>query len=125
SAVTGSTGVTLVTDRTVNIPAYFVGHWVEISNAAGAPKGTWRIASVNAKTATLVANGTETVNVQPGDKWQGVYRFDTMRTPNGEPVTSVDPIRLGVDGVVNLQGPTTSGQYLELFTPITGTIVTV
>jgi hypothetical protein len=124
-AQTGSTATTLVTNRTANIPAYFIGHWVEISTASGTLKGTWRITAVNAKTATLVANGSETVDVQPGDKWQGVYRFDTVRLPAGETLVSTDPIRIGVNGVINLNGPTTAGQYLEILHPITGTSVTI
>src|SRR5204862_3238426 len=46
-AQSGSGGATLVTGRAKAIPAYFVGHWVEIRAAAtGALKGAWRIASI-------------------------------------------------------------------------------
>jgi hypothetical protein len=127
TAQTGSTGATLVTDRTVNIPAYFEGHWVEISSSGGTFKGTWRIATggINNKTVTLQPNGNETIDVQPGDKWQGVYHFDTLRANNGENIHSSDPIRLGVNGVISLAGPTAAGQYLELFDTISATDVTV
>ncbi|MCU1347276.1 MAG: hypothetical protein JWO56_306, partial [Acidobacteria bacterium] len=73
---------------------------------------------------TVTLEGTS-IDVQPGDKWQGVYRFDTFRAVNGETVTSSDPIRIGVNGVVSLQGPASAGQYLELLAPISGTSVTV
>ncbi len=45
-AGTGSGGATLATGRSKAIPAYFVGHWVEVRNAAGVLEGTWRIASI-------------------------------------------------------------------------------
>jgi fibronectin-binding autotransporter adhesin len=127
TAQSGSAGATLVTDRTVNIPAYFVGHWIEISTSTGTLKGTWRIApsGINNKTVTLQPNGSETISVQSGDKWQGVYHFDTLRTNNGEAIHSTDPIRLGVNGVISLAGPTAAGQYLELFDTINATDVTV
>ena len=72
-ADTGSDGVTLVTDRTKAIPAYFVGHWVEIRDGAGTLKGTWRVEAVDNLTVTLEAGA----NVEIGDSWQGVYRFDS------------------------------------------------
>jgi YD repeat-containing protein len=127
-AQAGSTGPSLVTDRATNIPAYFVGHWVEVKDSSGTLKGTWRIASIdttNAKQVTLAPNSSETVSVQPGDTWQGVYRFDSLHAVNGETIHSNDPIRLGVGGIIQLNGPTTAGQYLELSAPIVGTDVTV
>ncbi len=84
---------------------------------------TWRIKSVNGKTMTLEPNGSETVAV--GDKWQGVYHFETLRAVNGETIKSIDPIRIGLNGTVNLTGPTTAGQYLELADSIKATTVTV
>ncbi|HUP60265.1 MAG TPA: carboxypeptidase regulatory-like domain-containing protein [Thermoanaerobaculia bacterium] len=77
SAQAGTSNATLITDRPTNIPTYFVGHWVEITSASGSVKGTWRIASVNGKSATL-ANGSETIALAAGDLWRGVYRFDTI-----------------------------------------------
>ncbi|HEU4889508.1 MAG TPA: hypothetical protein VFV49_16605 [Thermoanaerobaculia bacterium] len=108
-AVAGSAGTTLVTDRASNIPAYFAGHWVEIANPSGTIKGTWRIGTVNAKTATLVANAGETVDVQPGDSWQGVYRFDSVTVLGRARLASADPIRdlpsLNVTGPISLMSP--------------------
>lgn len=77
-AQSGSNGVTLVTDRAANIPAFFEGHWIEIAG-----KGTWRIATINAKSVTLAPNGSESISIAQGDSWRGVYRFDTLRLRNG------------------------------------------
>src|SRR5260370_41998496 len=94
-ALTGSSGATLVTDRTVDIPAYFAGHWIEISDSTGTLKGSWRVASIpSARPVTLAVNATETISVNPGDKWQGVYHFDTFRGVNNTTYTSNDPIRI-------------------------------
>jgi hypothetical protein len=95
-------GATLVTDRTVDIPPYFVAHWVRISTAAGVVKGTWRIGAIDHKSVTLTPNGTETVEVQTGDRWQGVYRFDAVTLRNTT-LISVDPIEMTdetIDGTV-------------------------
>jgi len=122
-AQSGSSGATLVTDRSTNIPAYFAAHWVEISTSAGVSKGTWRIAAINngsnAKTVTLAPNGTDAATVAAGDKWQGVYRFDNLTGANGETLVSVDPIRMPASsGVVSINGPSAAGRYLELSQPI-------
>jgi len=124
-AQTGSSGATLVTDSSADIFGFFAGHWVEVRDASGALKGTWRIATINAKTVTLTPNGSETIAVQPGDLWQGVYRFDSIQAPNGDTIQSNDPIRLGANGVVNLTGPVIAGKFLEVLYPITGTSITV
>jgi hypothetical protein len=124
-AQAGSAGATLVTDHAATIPPYFAGHWVEITNSAGVLKGTWRVATINNKSVTLAPNGSESVNIQPGDKWQGVYRFDAVHALNGEKLRSGDPIRVGANGIVNLDGPTGPGQYLTLTSPIVGTDVSV
>jgi len=94
-SVTASSGATITLDRSVNVPTYFEGHWVEITTAAGTVKGLWRIDTVtqNSKVITLKPNGTETISVAVGDKWQGVYLFDTLRAWNAANVRSVDPIR--------------------------------
>ena len=113
-AQAGSGNAVLVTDRGSDIPAYFVGHWVEISSAGGTLKGTWRIASINAKTATLAANANDAPTVQQGDKWRGVYRFDNVHAVHGETIAGSDPIRIVSAGTLDLQGPTTAGQYLDL-----------
>ncbi|HYC60809.1 MAG TPA: carboxypeptidase regulatory-like domain-containing protein [Thermoanaerobaculia bacterium] len=93
TAQDGSSGATLVTARSQNIPTYFIGHWVEIYDASGALEGTWRVATINAKTVTLRPNGNETISVDQGDRWQGVYRFDTVDF-RGVVVDSADPIRV-------------------------------
>ena len=74
---------------------------------------------------TLVPNGAETIDVQPGDTYQGVYRFDSVSAPHGEPITSADPIRIGTGGPVSLSGPTGAGQFLEIPYPVAGTDVLV
>ena len=59
-AQAGSGGAVLVTDRAKAIPAYFVGHWVEVRDGStGALEGTWRVASIGADglTVTLASNG--------------------------------------------------------------------
>ncbi|HEV2718851.1 MAG TPA: Ig-like domain-containing protein, partial [Thermoanaerobaculia bacterium] len=124
-AQSGSSGATLVTDSPSNVLGFFVGHWVEVRDPSGTLKGSWRIATINAKTVTLAPNGNETINVAAGDLWQGVYQFDTLSDPSGDTIKSNDPIRIGVNGVVNLTGPTTAGKYLEILYPISGTTVTV
>jgi Bacterial Ig-like domain/F5/8 type C domain len=78
TAAAGSSGTSLVTDRATNIPAYFEGHWVRITSASGTVKGTWRAGKPVNKTIPLIANAGETINVAAGDKWAGLYRFDTM-----------------------------------------------
>ena len=72
-AQTGSSGTTLITDKTL-IPAYFVGHWVEVSAADGTAKGTWQILAIDGSALTLADGAT----VAEGDSWQGVYRFDSL-----------------------------------------------
>jgi hypothetical protein len=99
-AQAGTAGATLVTDRAVNVPLYFAGHWVEIRDAGNVLKGRWRISTalngIVAKTVILVPNGAETISMVQGDKWQGVYRFDNAPTVrNGASLTSTDPILLG------------------------------
>ena len=70
-----------MTDRAVNIPAYFAGNWVEVRTRPNVLKGTCRISTaaggIVAKTVTLVSC-SPAVTLAVGDKWQGVYRFDTM-----------------------------------------------
>jgi hypothetical protein len=96
-ALAGSGDGVVVTDRSTDIPTYFAGHWVEITGGDGVLKGTWRIGTISAKTITLVANAGETIDVQPGDSWQGVYRFDnallrTTKVISGDPWRVTNPI---------------------------------
>jgi len=109
-AQAGSSGATLVTDRAANIPAYFGAHWVEIRDASGAFKGIWRIASINAKTATLSPNNAnDTPNVAGGDQWRGVYRFDAVTVAGNETLFSLDPIYVGASRAQIVYGTTQSG----------------
>ena len=87
-AQTGSSGITLVTDKT-SIPAYFVGHWVEVSSPDGNLKGTWQVVAVDGSTLTLDGGAT----VAEGDSWQGVYRFDKVTIRASGRLSSSDPIR--------------------------------
>ena len=114
-AQTGSNGATLVTDLTSNIPAYFANHWVEVRNSTGALKGTWRIASIDAtnqKKVVLKPNSNETIDVQPGDGWRGIYRFDhvtltavSVRTADRLDSTNAPLLLNGATIVGNNQGP--------------------
>jgi hypothetical protein len=74
-AADGSAGTTLVTDRVEDTPEYFIDHWVKIFGADGSTeKGIWRAEQVDGVTVTLETGAT----VEPGDLWQGVYRFDSV-----------------------------------------------
>src|SRR6185369_7609384 len=103
TAQAGSGGATLVTGRSKAIPAYFVGHWVEVRNATGTLEGTWKVASIAADglTVTLASNAGEPVTVDAGDSWQGVYRFDTYTVRGTVRVDSADPIRIEGDQVIS------------------------
>jgi len=107
----GSFGATLATGRSRAIPAYFVGHWVEVRNGAtGALEGTWRVTAIGADgfTVTLAANAGEPVTVDPGDLWQGVYRFDRYTAKGDVVVVSDDPIRILGELVVSGKVETTA-----------------
>ncbi len=91
-AQAGTAGALVVTDKTEAIPAYFVGHWVEVETPSRAIEGTWRIASIAGASFTLAPNGTETIDVQEGDTWTGVYRFDAVTVTGGATLQSVDPV---------------------------------
>ncbi|MCP4659314.1 MAG: hypothetical protein GY856_28220, partial [bacterium] len=107
TAQAGTSGALLMTDRGIAIPPYFVGHWVEIEAADGTPKGTWRIGAVDGVTATLVAEGMETISLADGDLWQGVYRFDEVTVTGGATLVWVDTVY--EDGVVLVSK---SGEWL-------------
>ncbi|HEU4887567.1 MAG TPA: family 16 glycoside hydrolase, partial [Thermoanaerobaculia bacterium] len=123
TALSGTANATLVTDRASDIPAYFKGHWVEIRNAGGTVKGTWRIGQLSAKTATLLPNAGETISLAAGDKWQGVYLFDKLIVPNTVTILGADPIRIGVNGTVAITGPVAAGANATFNYPINGTNV--
>ncbi len=79
-ALSGSSGATLVTDRSASILSYFEGHWVEISGADGTVKGVAQISDIHEDrlTVTLEPEGAEALSVAAGDSWRGVYRFDSL-----------------------------------------------
>ena len=87
-AQAGSSGITLITDKT-SIPAYFVGHWVEVSSPDGTVEGTWQVVAIDGSTLTLDDGAT----VDVGDSWQGVYRFDRVTIRGSGRLSSSDPIR--------------------------------
>ena len=87
-AQAGSSDITLVTDKT-SIPAYFVGHWVEVSSPDATVKGTWQVVAIDGSTLTLADGAT----VTEGDSWQGVYRFDKITIRGSARLSSSDPIR--------------------------------
>jgi hypothetical protein len=91
-AMTGSTGSLLVTDRTINIPAYFVGHWLRLSSSGGTLKGVYRVTAVSGLTATLAAADGSPIDVVEGDLWQGLYRFDSVTTRGAAVLATIDPV---------------------------------
>ncbi|HEX7708969.1 MAG TPA: discoidin domain-containing protein [Thermoanaerobaculia bacterium] len=97
----GTSDSTLMTDRSSNVPGYFVGHWVEITDAAGSLKGRWRVATVpeNGKVVTLEHGDGENINLVPGDRWQGIYLFDTLAL-RGARLESSDPVRTQTEKIV-------------------------
>ena len=93
TAQVGSAGALLVTDRTVNIPAYFVGNWVQINSVTdGTLEGIYRVASVSGVSMTLEDASGLPISVDEGDLWQGLYQFDTITVINNARLQSVDPI---------------------------------
>jgi hypothetical protein len=48
---------------------------------------------------TLVPNGTETISLEAGDRWQGVYRFDAVTVRGNAAARSNDPLRAGSTSV--------------------------
>ena len=109
AAQAGSTGATIVTSKSTNIQPYFEGHWVEVRNAAGVLKGTWRIRSINGKSFTLEPASSETISIVEGDQWQGVYLFDKVELKRWARIVSVDPI-LSQDELV-FSGPANNWMY--------------
>ncbi|MFL6247288.1 MAG: Ig-like domain-containing protein [Thermoanaerobaculia bacterium] len=115
-AQSGTGGATLITNRAADVPAYFIGHWVEITRG-GTLVGTWRIVSVSGKNFTLDAAAI----VQPNDQWQGVYRFDNVTVLNASRFDSVDPIR--TTGELVLTGGASEDQLMRA--PVTAGNVTI
>jgi len=94
----GTAGAVVVTDRATPIPEYFVGHWVTVETPSRVVKGTWRVGAVDGATFTLVPNDAETIAVDPGDEWSGLYRFDSVTATGGATLQSVDPVLEVVGG---------------------------
>jgi hypothetical protein len=98
-ALAGTGGTVLVTDRAEAIPPYFVGHWIDLfDGATGAFEGTGRIAAItgDGRTATLDTD----LGIAPGDRWQGVYRFDGLEMTAGVILRSDDPVRVAGEQVI-------------------------
>ncbi|MDA8020340.1 MAG: Ig-like domain-containing protein [Thermoanaerobaculia bacterium] len=91
SAGVGSSGATLVTGLPGPIPDYFLGHFVEISTAAGTVKGTFPIQSIDGATLTLADDDGVPPSVAETDTWRGVYRFDSV-TVDDATLSSSDAI---------------------------------
>ncbi len=86
-----SSGPILETGLILKIPSYFVGHWVEIRDVSDQIKGIWRIGSIAGDSVELVPNGSEEIAIVPGDRWQGLYRFDAVSVDRAW-LISGDPI---------------------------------
>ncbi|MBW3565709.1 MAG: hypothetical protein KY459_13395, partial [Acidobacteria bacterium] len=133
TAQTGSTGSALVTDRAKTIPEYFEGHWVEITGADGVVKGVWEIAegSISDRAVTLESNaGSGTASVEPGDQWQGVYRFDAVKIEGAsalspDPVLSTTPVQLTNASFTNgnLAAPQVDASLIAIDSQPTGTTI--
>ena len=110
-AQAGTAGAVLVTDRPSAFPAYFVGHWVHVETADRVLKGTWRVAAVDGSSLTLAPNGSETIALDEGDEWNGVYRFDSVTLGSGVTLQSVDPVEevvgasVGADALATRAAP--------------------
>jgi hypothetical protein len=88
----GSSGGTVLTGRDTAIPAYFVGHWFEVEGQDRYVKGVWRIASIDGTTVTLEPKAGQPFTIAPGDRWRGIYRFDSVTVAPGSTLVSVDSI---------------------------------
>jgi len=88
----GSSGGTVLTGRDATIPAYFVGHWLEVEGQDRFVKGVWAIAAVDGTTITLEPNPNRAFNIAAGDRWRGIYRFDTVTVASGSVLVSTDKI---------------------------------
>jgi len=94
-AMDGTADNVLETGSAGTIPAYFVGHWVELTDNQGQSVDTWRIGAIDGSKLVLAPNfAGEVLSLLPGMSWQGVYRFDNLVTRGQVTLTSVDPIRL-------------------------------
>jgi hypothetical protein len=129
TAAAGSSGALVVTDRTADIPTYFVNHWVEVTTTSTGAKNVWRILSVDNSTAskkfTLKPNAGETISIQQGDTWRGVYRFDAVSIAANENLISNDPILIGAAGLHTVIGTKLANTYSNYPNGITGDAIDV
>jgi hypothetical protein len=95
TAQSGSSGPSLITGLTQNIPAYFAGHWIELRSSSGEFKGIYRVVSVEGTTATL----EQEASASPGDIWRGRYRFDSVTVRNGAVLSGDDLAAAFVTGL--------------------------
>ena len=123
TAQAGSSGAVLETGR-ASVPAWFAGHWLEVRSPGGALKGTWRVAAITNGRLTLAA-GVDAVapSVEPGDLFQGVYRFDNVKLKGTVPLVSGDPIRVAgtqeITGQIQLRAITADALVLRSGTVLT------
>jgi hypothetical protein len=129
TAAAGSSGALVVTDRTADIPTYFVNHWVEVTTTSTGAKNVWRIVSVDNSTAskkfTLKPNAGETISIQQGDTWRGVYRFDAVTVAANENLISNDPILISAAGLHTVIGTRLANVYSNYPNGITGDAIDI
>ncbi|MEM8932155.1 MAG: hypothetical protein AAGE94_13325, partial [Acidobacteriota bacterium] len=113
TAAVGTAGASLVTDRTEPISAFFVGHWIEVRDAADSLRGRWRIGAITdsvtpGDTMELVPNGAETISLLDGFTWSHQYRFDSVTVTGSARLTSLDPVFANGQPLVLPLGATTA-----------------
>jgi hypothetical protein len=90
-----SEGATLDTGLPT-IQPYLIGHWVQARDAFGQARGIWRIAAISEGLLTLEANAEHGVpDVQAGDRWDGIYRLDSLLVTGRAKVTIGDLLDAG------------------------------
>jgi hypothetical protein len=79
TAQAGTSGATVVVDRVAWPGTYFAGHWVEVTTALGAPKGTWRIGSViNSPAQRTVPGSPFGIPLQDGNVYDGYLIYSDI-----------------------------------------------
>ena len=95
SAASGSHGAWLDSGG-AEIADFHVGHWVEVRRPDGTLRGRWRVRSIVGGRLELEDPRGGAVTVQVGDRWQGLYLFDSLLT-RGQ-------IRLDSDDLIEFAG---------------------
>jgi hypothetical protein len=95
SLLDGSGQALLLTGRSSDIPAYMLGHWVQITSALGIDRGAWPIVGIEGTTLTLGASDLGEAVVAEGDSWRGLYRFDTVTVRQSARLRLSDLIEVG------------------------------